>query len=339
MKLSAYVTKSRHGIFYFRWPVPLVENRTQRATVRLSLRTRCPKGAGRIARYLASSSESLWRAGVPTQMRHDELRAHILAFFKTRLAEQVEKINVEGQLPEVEREAIRATQALAGASVAEYWGVTNPEGTEAFLGRFCEASGLPSTEAEARPDRMLKEIQKAHRDMLNALEKHMMAQEQYDFSAAPPTTGTDALSDIKSAHRITLSHAIDEYLGENRHAKAWESGTFDKKEAALAVLTEELGFNRCMSTISKQEAQGIKRLLLVLPSNRNKHPQTRGLSLQQASSVQGVPKMTTVTVNSYLSTFQSFYEWAEKNGHVEANLFEGLRVATGRKKAGDLRSC
>jgi hypothetical protein len=29
MKLSAYVTQSRHGIFYFRWPVPLVENRTQ----------------------------------------------------------------------------------------------------------------------------------------------------------------------------------------------------------------------------------------------------------------------------------------------------------------------
>jgi hypothetical protein len=110
MKLSAYVTQSRHGIFYFRWPVPLVENRTQRATVRLSLRTRCPKRAGRIARYLASSTQSLWPAGIPTQMRQDELRAHILAFFKAHLAKYIDRIGANGPLSEFEREAIRTTQ-------------------------------------------------------------------------------------------------------------------------------------------------------------------------------------------------------------------------------------
>ena len=43
MRLNSYLSRSRHGIFYFRWPMP---NRTipeKRTSFRLSLRTRCPK--------------------------------------------------------------------------------------------------------------------------------------------------------------------------------------------------------------------------------------------------------------------------------------------------------
>ncbi|MEM8616223.1 MAG: hypothetical protein AAGF20_04735 [Pseudomonadota bacterium] len=42
-----------HGIFYFRWPIP-PSLKGRRATVRISLRTRCPDRAGDLARYLAS---------------------------------------------------------------------------------------------------------------------------------------------------------------------------------------------------------------------------------------------------------------------------------------------
>jgi hypothetical protein len=142
---------------------------------------------------------------------------------------------------------------------------------------------------------MLREIQMAHRDMLRALEQHMSAQETYDFANSPAPLVAEVRPETEVAPSISLSQAIAEYIGENRHAKAWESSTFDKKEAALEVLTELLGADRRMNSISKQDAQGVKRLLLLLPSNRNKHPQTRGLSLQQASTVQDVPKMTTVT--------------------------------------------
>ena len=36
MKLSAYLTLSRHGIFYFRWPLPRTDSHC-RPTVRISL--------------------------------------------------------------------------------------------------------------------------------------------------------------------------------------------------------------------------------------------------------------------------------------------------------------
>nr|WP_309502797.1 DUF6538 domain-containing protein [uncultured Roseovarius sp.] len=54
MHLDAYLSRSRHGIFYFRWPLPKHHSSDKRTSLRLSLRTRCPKLAGQLARHLAS---------------------------------------------------------------------------------------------------------------------------------------------------------------------------------------------------------------------------------------------------------------------------------------------
>ncbi|MEO0745540.1 MAG: DUF6538 domain-containing protein, partial [Pseudomonadota bacterium] len=51
--LSSYLSPSRHGIYYFRWPIPSSKE-GKRTTVRISLRTRCPDRAGDLARHLAS---------------------------------------------------------------------------------------------------------------------------------------------------------------------------------------------------------------------------------------------------------------------------------------------
>jgi len=41
MKLSAYLSLSRHGVFYFRWPLPRTDH-GYRPTIKISLRTGCP---------------------------------------------------------------------------------------------------------------------------------------------------------------------------------------------------------------------------------------------------------------------------------------------------------
>lgn len=53
MKLSAYLSLSRHGVYYVRWPHPPSGSR-HRETVRISLCTRCPERAADLARHLAS---------------------------------------------------------------------------------------------------------------------------------------------------------------------------------------------------------------------------------------------------------------------------------------------
>ena len=99
------------------------------------------------------------------------------------------------------------------------------------------------------------------------------------------------------------------------------------------MLTELLGADRPMASITKKDAQSAKRVLLELPANRNKMPQTRNLSLLDAAQVKDVPKITTVTIDGYISVFQSFYEWAEKNGHTATNVFTGMRLGKSGSKA------
>ena len=53
MKLSSYLCLSRHGVFYFRWPLPRTDHDC-RPSIKISLRRQCPERAGTLARYLAS---------------------------------------------------------------------------------------------------------------------------------------------------------------------------------------------------------------------------------------------------------------------------------------------
>ncbi|WP_371419717.1 DUF6538 domain-containing protein [Ruegeria sp. THAF33] len=64
MKLYAYLSLSRHGIYYFRWPLPDTKPKphtrpnTTRRTLRVSLRTRCPKEARTLARRIAACGDA-----------------------------------------------------------------------------------------------------------------------------------------------------------------------------------------------------------------------------------------------------------------------------------------
>jgi len=58
MRLNAYLSSSRLGMFYFRWPVPSSPDQPKLTTVRLSLRTRCPRQAREMALYLAAGART-----------------------------------------------------------------------------------------------------------------------------------------------------------------------------------------------------------------------------------------------------------------------------------------
>lgn len=81
MKLTAYLSPSRHGIFYFRWPIPRFEDH-KRQPIRISLRTRCPNMAGDLARYLASCGRLMRDDGDLTKLRQDKIRELVQAYFQ-----------------------------------------------------------------------------------------------------------------------------------------------------------------------------------------------------------------------------------------------------------------
>jgi integrase len=265
-------------------------------------------------------------------MRHDELRAVMHGYFKQALAARIDQIGAKGPPSELDLAPQETTQALAEGTSEDYWGIIAPNGIDAFLQRLCGATGLPEPGSTKEADRVLQEYKMAHRDFLRALVKHQASLEHYDFTSpiaqVVQLAAPLAVADIG----ITLQQGIDDYVAENKRAGSWRSATFEKKEANLALLTEYFGPDRPIGEIAKRDAQDIKRVLLELPANRHKMPQTRTLALREATEVAGLDKITAVTVNGYISTFQSFFEWAMKNGHVEVNLFAGTRVGKSNSK-------
>ena len=338
MRMESYLCKSRHGIFYFRWPVKDVGLQRHRATLRISLGTRCPKQAGELSRYLASCGTTLTRSGVLMQMRYDELRERVHAYFKSQLATYKDRIAAGGPLTEKALVPLGGSRTLAEGPSDTFWDIVAPEGEKAFLGRFCESSGFPEAEASANPVRLLEEIKIAYRDMLRALADHQAQLGSYDY-AEKPAVPQAALEPVTPQYNgIPLSQCITEYMEENRKANSWSPVTVVKKSATLDVLQEILGNDRPMDSLTKQDAQEVKRLILELPTNRNKLPQTKDLDIRSAIAVPGMAKITVVTVNGYISIFQSFFDWAMKNGHVASNLFAGMRVGKSSNNAAPKRS-
>ena len=264
-------------------------------------------------------------------MRHDELRALVHKYFKNALATQRDRLDANGPMSARELAPVKTSQALAEASEEEFWSIVHPEGTDAFLRQFCKASGIPQSEAITNPARVTREYKLAYRDMLRAWQKHRLSLENYDYteqSSSDALTGEVAVA-VTSA--LTLQQTIDEYMYENKRAGTSRAATLGKKMTSLGLLTELFGPDRPLETLTKQDAQHAKRVLLELPANRNKMPKTRGLSLLEAVKVPAVAKVTTVTVDGYISAFQTFFDWAEKNGHTSANLFTGMRASSRRK--------
>ncbi len=92
MKLSAYLSPSRHRVYYFRWPLPRTVDQKRR-TIRISLRTKCPDRAGDLARHLASCGRLIRENKALARLRQDETREIVRSYFAAALDRYVERMN------------------------------------------------------------------------------------------------------------------------------------------------------------------------------------------------------------------------------------------------------
>ena len=203
MHLNAYLSRSRHGIFYFRWPLPKRPNQDKRSSLRLSLRTRCPKLAGQLARHLASCGDALRNGKGQPNVRHDELRALIHKYFKKALAQRLENLGARGPMSELELAPYRISQALSETSEEDFWDILYPDGTEAFLRQFCETTGIPQSEATENPTRIKREYKLAFRDMYKAWDKQRASLDTYEYVDRTQTFLSQTITTVFVLHILT----------------------------------------------------------------------------------------------------------------------------------------
>ena len=69
-----------------------------------------------------------------------------------------------------------------------------------------------------------------------------------------------------------------------------------------------------------------------LPINRNKNPKYRDLTIKEILEMKKVQPQSRTNINKYLGRLSTVFSWSMKQGFVDENVFEGMRVESSHLK-------
>lgn len=330
MRLTAYLSASRHGIFYFRYPLPTANHPARkRWHVRISLSTREPRQAAQFARLLAVAGQSVLSRPMVLAMRYDEMRQHVQEHFSQMLRDFRERAATDGPLTEAHLYAFRTAQTQATGTLADWLDLTRYEDETALVRSFCERRGIDEVPQGQKASLLAAELQKGYRKYASLALEHIADFDNLTLEpqiiAAPTTPQPRVQSAVKEADMLALAEVLSRYFAELDRTKALAVKTDGEKRDALALMAELTG-SKPPANMTKADVQAVKAALFKLPKNRSKNPKTRDLPLREALEVTGLERIAARTMNVYLGHMQHFFGWAVDNGYAAVNVFQGLRL-------------
>ncbi|ABG32580.1 integrase [Roseobacter denitrificans] len=325
MKLSAYLSPSRHGVYYFRWPLPQAEEQKRR-TVRISLRTKCPDRAGDLARHLASCGRLIRENKTLARLRQDEMRDIVRSYFAASLDRYVERLNDTG-LPERSLDALRQELDVHEDAIGGFDDLSDLYLDTGTLDSFRASAGLTEAQWAENEPALRQEMRKARRDQIKAILSAAESLEGYSFTKPCQTAPRPP-----QARSASLGEAIEDFMAEPQ----WSDHMAAKARAFLSVLLEYFGPDRRMADITRHDAAEVKKVVQSLPINRKTKTETKDLPLLEAIEVPGMKKVSVETVNNHMAMFYRFWKWAVTHGKATEKLFEEMKI-TARKKPDDGR--
>ncbi|MEJ6404954.1 site-specific integrase [Yoonia sp. 2307UL14-13] len=254
------------------------------------------------------------------KLRQDEIRKTVRKCFKDLLAKYLEVLDSDG-MPKERLAALEWTRSAHVEALGEdgFAEISDEE----LSGLGAKGSGVFSDDDwDDNYPRIQRERRLAHIGMIDAVLSAAKNRENYAFDAETDKAGEIGVPTTDAG----LKQVIVDYIHEHSGKDGWTAKTTAKKQAGLQMLLEVLGEDVSITSIDKRDASKVKKILQEVPKNRNKLPQTRHLPLLEAIKVDGVAKISTVTVNGYISIYSAFFDWAERNGYVEHKLFNGMKV-------------
>lgn len=340
MRNPSYLIKSRHDIFYFRYPLPIKGlDRVRR--VNLSLKTRCPREALRLAKALEYHTSELIAELDMKHMDHAEIMALLKGYYAEVLERTKSKLDKSGPLPK------QRIQYLQNA-LSEWEEVINEDADDIMdlmgaeyedpsydpikddLIKMMDHHGL-SFASDSDEYQLLR---KNYKHVKRAYIKDLLAYNQSitDFSLnAAPQQGSIAVRQNKSENK--LGNVIQAYMDEIKSGLTERSYT--EQYVCLKYLIDWLGKDYQIGSLDRVKVQEVKALLRVTPKDRNKAKLTAGKALTvqiEIATQSGLEVLSAVTVNKYLAYFESLFKWAQRNKYISENPFSGIRIKAEKKK-------
>ncbi|WP_254447304.1 site-specific integrase [Ruegeria sp. HKCCA5426] len=188
---------------------------------------------------------------------------------------------------------------------------------------FCKSSDISIQDWDDNAMDLRREWRKGRRDMLRRVLEAVERLEHYSYDDAPEVTVSPPAKVLPASSPIGA--AIDDFIKE--HSRQWAAKTVSQNSAYLKILVEYFGPDRLLSTITKQDANEVKKVLQALPSSRNTKPALKNMPLVEVIELPGQKKIAPKTINSHIQMFKAFFDWAERHGYSPHSLFDGMKVA------------
>lgn len=332
----SYLIKSRHDIYYFRYPLPIkAEGATKRISV--SLGTRCPREALRLANALEYYSTNLIQALDLEQMNYEDVMSIFKDYYADVLERSKSRIDKDGPLPKpnienIHTELSRIEELIDNDcdDITELYGLDEePEeknvhkGLQPIMERFDLHYKVGSKEYD-----MMKSAYKfARRNHFKDLLTYNAQATDYSLLEAQTVNANSA-----PKPQNKLANVLQGYLKELKPTISARS--YKDQADCLHYLVDYFGADYPIMRLGIQEVQDIKAKLQVTPTGRNKGAKTKGKPLLEQIEIaeqEALNKLSTTSVNKYLGYFSSLFDWAKRNRLVETNVFDGIRIKNNKR--------
>jgi len=241
-------------------------------------------------------------------LRQSEIREKVQAYFKAQLDQYLDWLDRRGlsknALADAREEMLDHDSFLEMETTHPLW---------LPISRFKRAMDVSDEQWDASQPRITHQLRQGRRDMLKRVLEAADSLERFSYDDAPAIAPAPSEA-LPAAPSVTLEKAIADYMDE--HAHRWDEKYTDQIRAFLNILVEYCGAARQLGSITKQDAQEIKKIVRALPQNWHVKPELKGLSLREVIQVEGHPKISITTVNNHISNFIRFFKWAKNNDYT-----------------------
>jgi hypothetical protein len=330
--------KSRHGVFYLRWPLPRQLHPQKLAfDIKVSLQTRDPRKALRLSRPMIHIGEQYNSVGIACRMDYQHLRSTLQNHFWELRDQTRQEIDAAGGLSASDRDLYRTSLKIAEQAITTGKPLSLVKSDEELLARFIAKYDLDIAKGSDQYEKLERDVKRGHRRFLEDVLAYDA--DVADFDLDPPEQLAVTPSPTAPRQKgMSLADTIKSYIDEKRDGKNWAAKTESEKLGHLELLKEILGATSDVKALVALDAKKVKDTLRAYPVNREKNEATRGnRPLSEILDLPGVPKLHTTSVNKYLQSYGDLFNWAKQNGHVDQNVFAGLTIKQNKARNQDSR--
>ncbi len=258
-------------------------------------------------------------------MKHKELRELVQGHFAQLVANAKARIDKEGPLPEAMRGQLLDSIKSASAELASDFPL--PDAAEIPANAFLDQQGIQEGRDSIDLEKLARLLLSGRKAYFEEALRYSSAAETFEFS--PPAQKLRGQSRTEEPS-LRLEQLVAEYWKIAKLENRWTSKTEGEKLEHIELLYERLGREVEARDFGRKQAHIMRDMLLAYPPNRNISPLTRGKPLLEVLAIPDLAKLHPRTINKYLQTYSGLFSWAVRNGHCEANPFEGLSVRTNK---------